>query len=315
MSTASAPGKIILCGEHAVVYQRPAIALPLAGIRAYATISRSRGGAGVCFDAPDLGRRWSMVARPDDPLSELAAIALQRFGVTEPIDLRIAISADIPIASGMGSGAAIATAIVRALAAELGRALDPAEISALVYDSERRFHGTPSGIDNTVVAYERPIWFQRRAEPPHQTEPLTIATPFNLIIGDTGIRSATRLPVGDVRRRWQEDPRHYEALFDAVADIALQVRTALAGGAIDALGPLLNNNQELLERIGVSSPELNRLIAAARAAGASGAKLSGAGWGGVMIALVDPAVAGEVHNALLAAGATRVLETVVSATA
>lgn len=314
MITASAPGKIILCGEHAVVYQRPAIALPLADIRAHATIVRSGGGAGICFDAPDLGRRWSMVARPDDPLSELAAITLQRLGVTEPIDLRIAISAEIPIASGMGSGAAIATAIVRALAAELGRTLDPAEISALVYDSERRFHGTPSGIDNTVVAYERPIWFQRRAEPPHLIEPLSIATPFTLIIGDTGVRSATRLPVGDVRRRWQEEPRHYEALFDAVADIVLQVRTALAGGAISALGPLLNHNQELLERIGVSSPELNRLIVAARAAGASGAKLSGAGWGGVMIALVDPAIAGAVRNALLAAGATRVLETVVSAT-
>ena len=204
---------------------------------------------------------------------------------------------------------------MRALASAYGRNLSAAEVSALVYESEQRFHGTPSGIDNTVIAYEQAIWFQRRSEPPHQIEPIAIAEPFTLLIGDTGVRSATRLPVGEVRRRWQEDPIRYEALFDAVADVVYQARRALAEGEIATLGPLLDRNQALLEEIGVSSPELERLIAAARSAGARGAKLSGGGWGGVMIALVEPETAQQVRQALQAAGATRVLETIVQAAA
>jgi len=166
-----------------------------------------------------------------------------------------------------------------------------------------------------VIAYEQAIWFQRRSEPPHVIEPLPIATPFTLLIGDTGVRSATRLPVGEVRRRWERDPSRYGMLFDAVADVVYQARRALAEGEIATLGPLLDCNQALLEEIGVSSPELERLITAARSAGAGGAKLSGGGWGGVMIALVEPETAQHVREALEAAGATRVLETIVQAAA
>jgi mevalonate kinase len=312
---ASAPGKIILCGEHAVVYGRPAIAIPLNDVRARVSIIPGAPGSSVCFDAPDLRRRWLITSAPHDPLSELTLAILRQFGVQRMPDIEIAITSDIPIASGMGSGAAIATAIVRALASAYGRNLSAAEVSALVYASEQRFHGTPSGIDNTVIAYEQAIWFQRRNEPPHQIEPIAIAEPFTLLIGDTGVRSATRLPVGEVRRRWERDPSRYEMLFDAVADVVYQARRALAEGEIATLGPLLDRNQALLEEIGVSSPELERLIAAARSAGARGAKLSGGGWGGVMIALVEPETAQQVREALEAAGATRVLETVVQAAA
>ncbi len=312
---ASAPGKIILCGEHAVVYGRPAIALPLSGIRAHASVTAGAAGLGIRFDAPDLRRRWLLSAAPNDPLSALALTTLRRLEAVEMPDIQITVTSDIPIASGLGSGAAIATAIVRALAAVFGRDLSAAEVSALVYESEQRYHGTPSGIDNTVIAYEQAIWFQRRSEPPHLIEPLSIAAPFTLLIGDTGVRSATRLPVGEVRRRWQNDPARYEALFDQVADVVHQARRALAEGDVAALGPLLIRNQNLLEQIGVSSPELERLVAAARRAGAAGAKLSGGGWGGVMIALVDPETITPVRTALLEAGATQVLETIVSASA
>lgn len=314
-SHASSSGKIILCGEHAVVYGRPAIAIPLTDVRARVSIAPVAPGSGIRFEAPDLGRRWLIASAPHDPLSELTLTVLRQFGVQRMPDIEITITSDIPIASGMGSGAAIATAIVRALALAFGRDLSAAEVSALVYESERRFHGTPSGIDNTVIAYERAIWFQRRSEPPHQIEPLSIAAPFVLLIGDTGVRSATRLPVGEVRRRWERNPSRYEALFDAVAEVVHQVRRALAEGDRAALGPLLDRNQALLEEIGVSSPELERLIAAARSAGARGAKLSGGGWGGVMIALVETETAQQVREALQAAGATHVLETVVRASA
>jgi mevalonate kinase len=265
----------------------------------------------LLFDAPDLGRSWSLHDTPDDPLSQLAARLLGDLGAPIP-DLQLRIESDIPIASGMGSGAAIATALVRTLAELLGQELPVARISALVYESEKRYHGTPSGIDNTVVAYEQPIWFQRTlAGQSPQIDALTITQPFTLIIGDTGIRSATKLPVGAVRQRWQADPASYEHVFDQIGVLVTQVRDLLVLGQVAQLGPLLNRNHTLLQQIGVSSPELDRLVEAACGAGAFGAKLSGAGWGGIMLALVDSSNSEGVRAALVAAGATRVLETMI----
>ncbi|MGQ9925694.1 MAG: mevalonate kinase [Chloroflexaceae bacterium] len=312
MISASAPGKLILCGEHAVVYGRPAIAAPLDDVRAYARIEPGVPGSGLRFIAPDLGEIWTAADQPEHPLSELALAALARLGQGET-DLIVQLRSDIPIASGMGSGAAIGTALVRALAAHAGVALTPEEVAALVYASERRFHGTPSGIDNTVVAHERVIWFERR-EPAPLIETLTIAAPLLLVVGDTGVRSATRLPVGAVQEGWRADPRRYEALFDQVGELVTRARAALATGDIPLLGALLNANQALLEQIGVSSPDLEHLVAVARAAGALGAKLSGAGWGGVMLALVTPVARPAVESALREAGAARVLAATVPAT-
>lgn len=317
---ASAPAKLILCGEHAVVYGRPAIALPLAGIRAHVEVAGGRAGSGITVYARDMRRRWRVADDPRGPISELINSVL---AFLEPqhgqstahplagsLDLRITITSPIPIASGMGSGAAVASAVVRALTSHLGAQLSPAQISALVYTSEQRFHGTPSGIDNTVIAYEQPIWFERSNAP--LIQPIAIAAPLSLLIGDTGVRSATRLPVGEVRRRWQADPAGYEALFDQVGALVERVRAALALGDITALGALLSHNHALLQQIGVSSPELDALVGAAQSAGALGAKLSGAGWGGVMLALVTPGEREQVRVALEQAGAKRVIETTVN---
>jgi mevalonate kinase len=318
-----------------VVYGRPAIALPLASIRAHADVAADdRTGNGITVHARDLNRRWRVANDPNGPISQLITSVLSSLhDQTTPVpDLRITISSTIPIASGMGSGAAVATAVVRALAARLGRQLAPAEISALVYASEQRFHGTPSGIDNTVIAYEQPIWFQRAedggwagmrggkdapqpASPiphPPTIEPIAIATSFTLLIGDTGIRSATRLPVGALRRRWQAEPARYQELFDEIGAVVRQVREALEQGNILVLGPLLSQNHKLLQQIGVSSTELDALVGAALAAGALGAKLSGAGWGGVMLALVTPDTRARVAAALEQAGAKRVSATIVN---
>ncbi len=305
MIQTSAPAKLILCGEHAVVYNRPAIALPLANVRAYAEARPGAPGAGLRFVAPDLGVDWSLADDPQNPLNELAAAALAYLGIPVP-DLSLTLRSDIPIAGGMGSGAAIGAALVRALAAQAGRELPPAEVSALVYASEERYHGTPSGIDNAVIAYAQAIWFQRRPLEPPLIAPVAIGASLALVVGDTGVRSATRLPVGAVRERWQADPDTYEDLFDAVGALVTRARDALASGDLAALGILLDENQRLLAQIGVSSPDLEQLIGAARAAGALGAKLSGAGWGGVMIALAPPGGQDLIADALRAAGAARV---------
>jgi mevalonate kinase len=166
-------------------------------------------------------------------------------------------------------------------------------------------HGTPSGIDNTVVAYEAPIWFRRGQRP----EPIAVMRPLALVIGDTGIASRTRESVGLVRRRWQANPQSLEELFDAIGAVAQQGRDAILRGDLTALGRAMDRNQELLERLGVSDPVLERLIGAARQAGALGAKLSGGGMGGCMIALVAPDGGARVEAALWAAGASDVIAT------
>lgn len=310
MASASAPGKVILLGEHAVVYGRPAIAVPVWQVTARAAVLAGEAGSGCVIWARDVDLRIALRdADGEEPLALVTRLALERLGITAEPDWRIELQSSIPIASGLGSGAALSTALVRALFAQAGHIADPATISSLVYESERLYHGTPSGIDNTVIAYGVPIWFVR-GQPP---APFAPSNAFTLVIADSGIRSPTKETVGDVRRGWQADPAHFEALFDAIADLVTQARPAIEGGDFVRLGELMNADQALLEQLGVSSPPLEQMIAAARRAGAWGAKLSGGGRGGNIIAVVDPAQAEAVAQAVAAAGAARTLTTPVDA--
>lgn len=310
MASATAPGKVILVGEHAVVYGRPAIAAPVWQVVATATIAAATPGAGCTLVASDLGQALRLAdAGDDEPLAVVARLAFARLGVNHMPDWHIELHSDIPIASGLGSGAALSTALVRAIFAQLGQPAPPAVVSELVYESERFYHGSPSGIDNTVVAYGQPIWFVK-GQPP---EPFTLATPILLAIADTGIRSPTLLTVGAVREAWLRQRQHYESIFDAISDLVYAARRALERGDATTLGVLFNENQTLLTSIGVSCDAIETLLAAARAAGALGAKLSGAGGGGNIIALVEPTTAAGVSTALLAAGAQRVIITPIGA--
>jgi mevalonate kinase len=308
MFQASAPGKIILFGEHAVVYGRPAIAVPVNRLQATATVAPGRPGQGVLLELPDVGDQMTVTAdAAGGPLAHVTALALLALQLSPPPDWTITLRSTIPVASGLGSGAAAATAIVRSLAGAAGAVLPPAEVSALVYESEKLFHGTPSGVDNTVIAYERPVWFVR-GQPP---EPFALACTLTMVVGDTGIASPTAIAVGDVRRAWQAEPERFEALFDAVDRVTRTARRAIESGDAGALGPLMDDNHQILQRIGVSSPELDRLCQAARQCGALGAKLSGGGRGGNMIALARPEQAEHVVEGLLAAGAVRAFSTVI----
>jgi len=306
----SAPGKVILFGEHAVVYGRPAIAVPVTQVRATATINPAPPGSGLTLVASDVGKNISLATAPqEEPLAAAARFTLIHLSASEP-DATLTVSSTIPIASGLGSGAAVSTALIRALATSLGHTLEPAEVSALVFEVEKIHHGTPSGIDNTVVAYEQPIYFVRG----HPVERLAAGAPFTLLIGDTGTHSPTRKVVGLVRRAWKRNPARCDALFDQMGDLADEARRAIEAGDVDALGPLMDENHALLIELHVSSPRLNELVEAARLAGALGAKLSGAGRGGNMIALVEDDLAKEVAEALREAGAVRVICTTVTTT-
>jgi len=317
LGSGRAPGKVILFGEHAVVYGRPALAVPVTQVQAEAVVELGEAGTGLTIVATDLGETIATRDAPaDHPLAAAARLTLVKFGLNDP-DWRVTVRSTIPIASGMGSGAAVSAAIVRALMEagswklETGSSPAPplpcssADISALVYKVERLHHGTPSGIDNTVVVYGQPVYFVR-GQPP---QTFHIDRPFMLAIADSGIASPTKIAVGDVRRAWEREPARFEALFDRAAAVVEAARAAIADGQPEKLSPLMDRNHALLQEIGVSCPELDALVAAARAAGATGAKLSGGGRGGNMIALVTAETAPQVADALRVAGAVRVIIT------
>jgi mevalonate kinase len=308
--TATAPGKIILFGEHAVVYGRPAIAAPVSQVQARAVVSaepRKPPGL-VGIQAPDIGLEDLLDNLPEThPLACIVRAVLMELGVARPPACSLRITSTIPVAAGLGSGAAVSVAVARALSAFLGRPLPDDRVSALAFDVEKLHHGTPSGIDNTVVTYEKPVYYLRGQ--PLQT--LRVSEPFRIVIGDTGIPSPTAVAVGDVRQVWIADRLTYEGIFDEIGRISEQARLAIEGGKVQALGPLMDENHRHLQRIGVSSRELDLLVEAARGAGASGAKLSGAGRGGNMIALVEPDGAASVADALQKTGARHTIVTII----
>ncbi len=310
-TTASAPGKIILFGEHAVVYGRPAIAAPVSQVRATAVVENSPA-SGIRLIAPDLGQEMMLTEAP--PGHPIAAVIRQfELAANLPVlpDLVITVTSDIPIASGLGSGAAITAAVIRALCRHLGldEYLTPAWVSAQTYEVEKIHHGTPSGIDNTVVSYEMPVYFTRR-KPQNRIETFSVAAPLHFLVADTAVSSSTKEVVGDVRRQWQEDRAAFDAIFDGCGRIARAARQAIEQGDLETVGRLMNENHQLLQEMTVSCPELDRLATAALSAGALGAKLSGAGRGGNMIALATAETAASVSEALLNAGARSVLTSI-----
>lgn len=307
-SEGHAPGKVILFGEHAVVYGRPAIAIPFAAVEATAVVDET-SSEGLSILAPDIGEEVRLSRDSAHPLAVMARLVLEALGEDEP-EAQITIHSTIPVASGLGSGAAVSAALGRALSSYLGHPLPTPRLSSLVFEVEKLHHGTPSGIDNTVVCYGQPVYFVKGNRP----EPLHVGEPFWLVIADTGIPSATKESVGAVRAAWEQNAGKFEDLFDDIGGISTAARTAIESGRTEQLGPLMTRNQETLHRMAVSSPELERLIEMALLAGAAGAKLSGGGRGGNMIALVEEKTAGAIAEALCRAGAARVWTTTVNVT-
>jgi len=308
MTSSSAPGKIILFGEHAVAYGRPAIAPPVTQVRATATIRLAKNSSPgqVQVQAPDIHLQASLVDLPaNHPLKAAINRTAAALKIVRLPACTIHIESTIPLAAGLGSGAAVTVAIARALSTTLGSPLDDEQVCALAFEVEKIHHGTPSGIDNTVITYARPVYFVK-GEP---IEQMRVGRPFTIVIADTGIASPTAKAVGDVRSAWKADKDHYEALFDSIGALADSARQAIEGGAVELLAPLMDANHGLLRKLGVSCPELDALVLAARKAGAWGAKLSGGGRGGNMIALVPKEQARKVTAALQAAGARRTFVT------
>jgi len=309
---ASAPGKVILFGEHAVVYGRPALAVPVTQVHADVEVADS-SRAGVWIEAPDIDIHAELNTLPSG--HPLASVINKFFPHPNPSPkigrgargegIEIKITSTIPVASGLGSGAAVSVALTRALSSFFSHPFTNEEVNSFVYEIEKIHHGTPSGIDNTVITYARPVYFVK-GQP---IEMLKVSRPFTIVIGDTGISAPTKESVDDVRKLWIKDKARWESVFDEIGQIAMMARRAIQNGQPELLGGLMDQNHALLQEITVSSPELDKLVEAAREAGALGAKLSGGGRGGNMIALVEADLAEAVSSALKDAGAKNVIVT------
>lgn len=296
---ASAPGKIILFGEHAVVYGRPALAIPVTQVHADVEILDS-ARPGIWIDAPDVNLDAELNTLPSDhPIASVIHNFLFLSRVSLFPNLQINIASTIPVASGLGSGAAVTVALTRALSSHFNFPMTDENINAFTYEIEKLHHGTPSGIDNTVVTYAKPVYFIK-GQP---IETFIVAKPFTILIGDTGISAPTKESVGDVRRLWEVDRSKWENVFDEVGTIAKKAREVIESGTWEELGNLMNQNHKLLQEMTVSSPELDKLVSVACEAGALGAKMSGGGRGGNMIALVEERNAAIIADALKSAGA------------
>jgi mevalonate kinase len=206
----------------------------------------------------------------------------------------------------LGSSAAISSALIRAFSGFLGKPMTDAEVSHASFEVEKIHHGTPSGIDNSVVVYQQPVYYQK-GEP---IEFLSIENPFQILIVGSGSPGNTREAVALVKENWVADPERYQGYFSEIGKITKSARDLITKGETRELGPLLDHNHRLLKEMGVSTSALDRLAQIAKKAGALGAKLSGGGLGGYLIVLIaenpDP-----IRGALLKAGAPNVFLTTI----
>jgi mevalonate kinase len=273
--TAFAPGKVILLGEHAVVYGEPALAGPLSlGVSARATpASRCR------LEIPRHVRGAARKVLTD--AFERAAAACGRPKVS------VSVRSDLPISMGLGSSAALAVACTRILLRAAVRREDDKNVIRIAELMERQFHGQPSGLDHTCSALEKLIVFRRDAagaEP--SVRKIRSGRPLRLLVALAGARGPTWRAVGGLKERAQRWPKHYRGLVREIGQLAMAGAREVEQGDFTALGDAMNVNQGLLSALGVSSGAIDELVHRLRALGALGAKLTGAGGeGGAVIGL------------------------------
>jgi len=282
-------GKVILLGEHAVVHGFPAIAVGIdRGVTAEATIGR----ADLLRLAP-----WGLTIQPDphgsEPLERAFAAVLATYPERPP--LRIDAQVELPAGAGLGCSAAIGVAVLDAIDAALGvqRSREALGAAALVW--EQVFHGNPSGVDNTMSAVGGVALF-RRGQP---LEPLYSNKPLHLVIGCTEEPSSTKEMVASVARQLREEPKRVEGAFEAIESLVRNAKVAIETGDHVGLGQLLDLNHTILSSLMLCTTKLDAMCRAARAAGALGAKMTGAGGGGCMFALAPkPEEARRIRDVL-----------------
>ena len=292
-------------GEHAVVYGQPAIAIPIHELRTKVSIhAQPQAEQGyVKVISPAIGLEAELTSfHPGNPIAKAVDLILSHFNIPTLPACQIQIQSTIPVGCGLGSGASVAIATLRALSSFLGHPLSNEDVNRYAFEVEKLHHKTPSGIDNTVITYGKPVFYEHG----HDISFLKIIRPIELVIANSGAKVRTAETVLQVQKKHEIDPITYNAYFQSIGDLSRQARSLLENGKTGNLGDLMTENQSILSKMGLSTPKLDALIEIAVKNGATGAKLTGGGGGGFIIALVDEETKESVYAALISAGAMNV---------
>lgn len=282
----SACGKAILLGEHAVVHNQPAIAIPLSSKRVKVTVeSHILAPTGkIRVFSPLLDLDHDLTTLPENhPVFQAVRRTLSELNILQTPSCTLHITSTLPISSGLGSSAALAVATTRALSEFLGHLLDLETVNKIAFECETYVHGKPSGIDNTVVTYEKPILFQKGKK----IEIFQPRKTFFFVLADSGVYKSTWATVASLAKDLEREPGRIQPKLEEIGQLTLQGKQALLDGDISSLAAAINHNQSILEALELSCPELDLLIAKSREAGTLAAKLTGGGRGGHMLALVE----------------------------
>lgn len=275
-------GKVILFGEHFVVYGLPGIA---SGIDKHVKAAAEKNKDGILFCDRKFNCDVRFGEQKDHPLCKTFENVFKYFDVK---NAKITITGDAFPKAGMGYSAALAVAVIRALAKFTEKKISDEEVNRLAYECEKVAHGSPSGIDNTCATYGKIIWFKKNMEGgKNSIEPIDLKGRLLLVMGNTGTKGDTKAILDEVRKRKGKEPGKYAKIFSQAEDLVKRAKERIIAYDLKSLGNLMNENHALLQQIGVSSANLDRLCEVARKNGALGAKLTGAGQGGFMIALAE----------------------------
>lgn len=300
MGKGSGYGKVILFGEHFVVHGVPGIVSAIDS-STDAEVKKAAKGLNVKDE-----RKTAKGYGEEKRLQQIESIErmLKAMDLDPQTPLDIWIGGTLPGFSGLGASAASSVAIARAINEELNLNLTNERINAIAYEGEKAYAGNPSGIDNTAATYGGLMWFKKNPVGGSDlVEKIHIRKPVEIVIGSTGKVANTKAMVEGVAERKKKDPQKYDPLFKQAESLAIAGRKALEAGDLKKVGDLMNENHRILQEIGVSSKELDLLVDMARKQGAFGAKLTGGGGGGCMVALTPgKEVQGKVASAFKTAG-------------
>jgi mevalonate kinase len=274
-------GKAIVFNEHFVVYNVPAIVSAI-GRYTLAKVESINSSGWRLNDNRKATPNYkeSKIDQQKDSINRIVKkldLDLSKNGV------EIKLEGNLYCASGIGASAASCVAIARALSEHFKLELSDEEINDVAYEGEKGYHGTPSGIDNTASTFGGLIWFEKGEN--NVMDKIELHNPVEIVMGNTGKVADTTKAVAEVRERKERNPEKYKPIFDRAENIAYLAKNAFQNEDYKELGKLMNENHKLLQQIEVSSRELDFLVKLARDNGAYGAKLTGGGLGGNIIAL------------------------------
>jgi mevalonate kinase len=285
-----AGGKVILCGEHAVVYGRDAIAVGLpSGVNAHATVSDSFG---LCIDQRELA--------PTDLSVQALGRLHEALSQDKSRKLHVLVNVTMPLGVGLGGSAAMAVAIAKTIAELDGRRLQLPELLEAAAVWERVFHGNPSGVDAAAAALGGCLRFNRHTG----ATPLHLRSPLHLALAVAGPPSLTKSMVAKVAEHQRNDPRLFETTLTQIQAIVVEAEHCLNAGNLERLGSLLTDNHRHLCSWQLSTRSIDDACTLALRAGALGAKLTGAGGGGCVLALCTPDTLATVQASWRAKGLT-----------